>query len=150
MDELIALYEADGLDCQAGVYAENTFYGGMPVVACDGPIGDAELLVEARYGEDEALVVANFQLLYADYPDGEPIIPAADMERALRVVGGIGYPGRDAQDARVRLIEALNDPDCQRQDCTIEFDGGHWTFSRSGDSRWMARLVLDLPPSASP
>jgi hypothetical protein len=147
LDELIALYEANGLDCQAGVYAPNELYGGMPVVGCDGPIGDSELLVEARYGGDEALVVANFQLLYADYPAGDPFIPAADRERALRVVAGIGLPGRDAPDARERLIESLEDPDCVRRECTIEFEGGHWTFSRSGDSGWMARLLMDIPTS---
>ena len=141
MDELIALYEAEGLECEAGEYAANDLYGGMAFVACDGPVGDAELLVEARYGNDDELDMLGAQ----EIPGLNDVDPVAEREAELgfRTVISIPYPGRGTEAAERDLLMALNDPGCLQDECQLGFDGGHWTFRRWHHGGWLVRLLLD-------
>jgi hypothetical protein len=142
MEELIVLYEAEGLDCDAVEYDENSFFEGMAVF-CAGPVGEAELLVEARYGVDDELDRPGYQLLPADYPDGVMSVSQQDLERGMRIVLRIPYPGVGAEAAEAQLIEAVNGSNCGDDRCMFPFDGGSWRLRWLGHGGWQARLTLE-------
>jgi hypothetical protein len=140
-DELISLYDAEGVDCEEGEYPSNSFFSGT-FVSCSEIVGDARLLVEARYGDDEELDRANHALIPVGYPEDQTLTRpngASAMELVLR----IPYAEADAVEADAERIRALADPDCLGEDCVFEVDGGHWTLRRARHGGWWFDLSLD-------
>jgi hypothetical protein len=142
MDELIAMYDADGIDCEADEYSPESGDFGM-VVWCSGIVGDAELMVEAKYGNDGVLDRTNHVLYPVGYPEEGLTVNEADSERGLRLVLGIPY--MDAAFEREQVIQALDEPGCIGEDCRFDFDGGHWTLWRPQWGGWHFNLALDGP-----